>query len=216
MIDCNVQVNRILIAVLMGAASASLARAQPLEGFHIVEGVAIIRHGLQLTPQLRLRTADRFHELAQIRSGMIATIPLLPHVDALAAGYWEPTLRRPRFPASYRLQFGAQARIPLGAKWTAQPRAMWERLNRTTGLAYRRVRLGGRLTWAGAKVAPYLYTDTFLTGAGPTLFHSSRTGAGLGWGLGKRARMELEYFYDVRRDFWGGDRQVLTTRVQFR
>ena len=216
MLDCNVGWNNLLVGVLLAAAGAALTRAQPIEGFHIVEGVASVGHGLQLTPHLRLRSADHFQELAQVRAGLILTKTLVPHLDALAAGYWEPTVRKPRFPASYRLQLGAQARISLGEKWTLQPRALWERLNRTTGFAYRRVRLGGRLTFTGTKVSPYLYTDTFLTGTGATLFHSSRNGAGLGWGLGRRARMELEYFYDVRRGFWGGDRQVLTTRIQFR
>jgi len=208
----------VLLPLLLAALAfaANPAHGQALEGFHVVESVIGAGHGFQFTPQLRLRTGDRFRQLEQVRAGLIVAKSILPKVDLLAAGYYEPTVKQPQFPASYRFQFGGQARLPISSRFNAQPRVLWERLNRTTGLAYRRVRFGGRLTWNAGKFTPYIYHETFLVGGPETHFHSTRSGGGIGWNTEHRWRMEFEYFYDVRRAFWGGDRQVVSTRFQFR
>ena len=203
-----------LAGLLFMAASGS---AQILEGFHIFEGVIDAGHGLQVTPQARLRTTDRFREISQVRAGLIFAQTVHPHLDLIAAGYYEPTVKQPEFLRSYRVQLGGQARFKVAEHLELQPRVMWERLNRTTGLAYRRDRMALRLTWRRTGMSPYVYNETMLTGDGPSgLFHSSRMGGGVGFAASKRARLEFEYFYDVRRAFWGGDRQVVTTRIQFR
>jgi hypothetical protein len=198
---------------LLTALALGPLRAQPLEGFHIAEAVVPASHGWQFNPQVRFRMANQFHTLSQLRSGLIVTKSLLPHLELWSAAYWEPTLRQPRHRASTRLQLGIQSRYNARPALAVQTRLMVERLYRTNGLLYSRLRLGNRVTFGQGKYRPYLTNDTLAVRQG---FHSSRSGAGLAWDPSPGVHLEFEYVYDRRRAYWGGDRQILTTRIQFR
>ena len=189
------------------------ASAAELYSWHSQDFSIRAHSKLEVVLHSRLRTRREFGSLQQVRTGPIVRWQAGPKLAPFFGYYYQPG-HDPgtTWSGGHRIFAGVEtaAALPRGCVLTTRL-AIERHMIRTRGFDYNRYRTYSRLLFPG-RVSPYLQTEWLAVRQG---FHSTRNSGGIRLRLGAGTTLEAGYVYDIRRTFWGGDRQAVVTSLRF-
>lgn len=201
---------RLLLASLL---LASTAGATELFSWHVFDTRLVNQGRFELTLHHRTRTRQDFHYLDQSRFGSIARFNLNPRISLLGGYYFQPQqVRDEVWTKGQRIFAGFEAPLVQRRNSVVSMRALTERHVGTGRADYTRNRTSLRWTMGSRRVRPFLQNE--LLAVWPH-FHSTRNSGGFSIRLSDELSMDVSYLYDLRRTYWGGDRQSIVTSMRW-
>ena len=198
-----------LCFLLNGSVAAS-----ELYSWHTFDTPVLSGKRYELRLHSRVRSRHEGQYLDQVRGGAVLRWDATPRLIPFAGIYFEPQQVRPReWTRARRFTAGLESPFQLrGGALTLTARLLVERLADSGHPDYTRYRSFARLDIGNRRVAPFLLNEWFAVRQG---FHSVRNSGGLLFRLTPRLTVEGGYSYDIRRTFWGGDRQAIVTAIRW-
>ena len=196
--------------MLWGAAALA---ATEMYSWHGLDIPVFGNKRFQLTAHTRLRSRHELSYLDQIRVGPVLRWNASKRLIPFGGFYLQPQQVRPDTWFWGRRFFGGvEAPFRLNPKAQLTTRLVAERFINTGRPDYNRYRSSVRLVLGNGRVTPYLQSEFLAVRQG---FHSMRNSGGLRYTVSPHLALEAGYLYDLRRTFWGGDRQALVTAIRW-
>ena len=188
--------------------------ATELYSWHLFDVFAKINKSFDITLHSRLRTRDEFHQLQQVRTGVVLVWhPKNLKISPVAGYYYQPVKERDRpWREGHRVFMGLMRPFQLPNKMVLNTRISAER-HMYEGLpGYMRYRSYVRLEIPKRKITPFIQNEWLAVKTG---FHSVRNSGGLRFQLTPHTMLEAGYLYDIRRTIYGGDRSAIVTTFRY-
>jgi hypothetical protein len=203
----------LLRSVILSLAIGGFPAAAELYSWHTLETPVLKGKGYELVLQSRLRSRHELTYLDQLRAGGILRWNATPRLIPYAGAYFQPQqVRSQQWVEGRRFFAGLEAPFRLGNSLALTMRIAAERHVGTGRADYNRYRTFGRLVLGRRRVAPFVQNEWLAVRQG---FHSVRNSGGLRVRVTPQLTVEGGYLYDIRREFWGGDRRALVTGVRW-
>ncbi|MBM3758831.1 MAG: DUF2490 domain-containing protein [Acidobacteria bacterium] len=189
------------------------AGATELFSWHTMDTTLIQKGRFELSSHHRTRTRQELTYLDQSRVGAIGRWTARPKLVVLAGYYFQPQqLRDDLWTRGHRVWGGVEA--PLWSKpgHLVSGRLLMERHLSTGRADYFRYRTSLRYVAGKGRVRPFIQNEVLAAWPG---FHSTRNSGGVMMRLNDQLSLDVSYLYDVRRTFWGGDRQSVVTSMKW-
>jgi hypothetical protein len=187
--------------------------ATELFSWHTFDVRAMAVGKLEITVHSRLRTRHEASHLDQVRGGPLVRWAATKRLTLLGGFYHQPTqVSKDHWFKGQRLIAGVESPLYHRPGHAVAGRFLAEHFAGTGRPDYTRYRASLRWTVGRGRVRPFVQNETFAAWPG---FHSSRQSGGASIRLSEEMSMDVSYLYDIRRAFWGGDRQAIVTSVRW-
>lgn len=199
----------ILVLLALGPA---LTAATEFYSWHGYDTRLVERGRLEVSLHHRLRTRHELQYLDQARFGSIARWNE-KRFSILAGFYLQPQqIHEQDWTPGRRVFGGIEVPVQLGSRIVLSSRLVAERHMSTGRPDYARYRTSERVVFGAGRFRPFIQNELLAVKQG---FHSTRNSGGMSLRINDEFSVEVSYLYDIRRTFWGGDRQAVVTSMRW-
>jgi hypothetical protein len=201
---------RILLAL---AFTVPVFPATELFSWHSFDTRLFSTNRFELALHHRTRVRQEFRYFDQDRVGPVARFTIRPRLTMIAGYYFQPQQVRPSdWAEGQRVFLGFETPLMSTRRSVLSLRGFTERHIGTGRPNYTRHRTSLRWTFGQGHVRPFLQNEVLAVW--PQV-HSTRNSGGLSVRLNDQFNLDLSYLYDLRRTFWGGNRQSIVSSIRW-
>ena len=187
--------------------------ATELFTWHVLDTRVVSSGRFELNLHHRTRTRHELSYLEQSRVGPVARWAYSPRLTLIAGYYFQPQQIRPQtWAEGQRVFVGVESLVAHKPGAALLLRGFTERHVHTGRPAFTRYRTALRYTMGQHRVKPFVQNELLAVWPG---FQSTRNSGGLSFRLSPVLTMDVSYLYEIRRTFWGGDRQSIVTSLRW-